>query len=85
LRTSRHLFEVEPASSTLLSVPYAYWTAENFDLGNASSLNIGALYRITDAFSAFVKVENVLSKHWLITTEFENQGIHGLFGVTYKF
>jgi hypothetical protein len=85
LRTSRHLYEVQPAVASIMSLPYGYWQAENFNLGNANNLNIGALYRITDAFSAFVNVENILSNHWLITTEFENQGIHGLFGVTYKF
>ncbi len=85
LRTSRYINEVEPAVTTFLNTPFGFWQKEKFSLGNANSLNIGARYRITDQFSAFVNVENVLCKHWLITTEFESQGIHGLFGVTYKF
>jgi hypothetical protein len=85
LRTSRYLYEVEPAVTFLGSIPFGYWQAEKFSLGNANSLNIKALYRINDAWSAFVNVENLLCKHWLLTTEFESQGIHGLFGVTYKF
>lgn len=81
LRTKRHLYDVFPAVYGTI----AYWNSVDFDLGNARSLDISATYRITDAFSAFVNVENILSKRWYITSELKNQGIHGLFGVTYKF
>jgi hypothetical protein len=85
LRTGRHLFDVDAAVGSLGSVDYAYWNVYDYDLGKANSLDLGATYRITDAFSVFANVENVLGYHWNITTELKNQGIHGLVGVTYKF
>jgi hypothetical protein len=85
LRTSRHLFAATTKAQTIGAADIAYWSIEEESLGKANSLDISARYRITDAFSAFVNVENLLSYHWNLTSELQNQGIHGLFGVTYKF
>ncbi|MCH5220009.1 MAG: hypothetical protein J1F20_05500 [Muribaculaceae bacterium] len=54
-------------------------------LGDTSNLYLGGSYRITDAFSAFVKAENLLNYHWFITSGIRSQGIHGLVGIQYLF
>lgn len=54
-------------------------------LGNTSNLFVGAQYEITNAFSAFIKAENLLNRHWSLTTNVRSPGIHGLLGVQYLF
>jgi outer membrane receptor protein involved in Fe transport len=85
LRTSRHLYDLTGAYTKYGTSGIAYWDKRDGALGNANSVDISARYRITDAFSVFANVENLLSKRWYITDALQNQGIHGLVGVSYKF
>ena len=62
----------------------SYWV-ETTSLGHTSNLFVGAEYGVTDAISLFVKGENLLNRHWQITTGVRSTGIHGLVGVQYKF
>ena len=55
------------------------------DLGQISDLRLSAAYDISDALTAFVRVENLLNKRSMIMTDIETQGIKGLLGVSYKF
>lgn len=54
-------------------------------LGNTSNLFVGAEYQISRAFSAFVKAENLLNRHWSLATNVRSPGVHGLLGVQYLF
>ncbi len=58
---------------------------ETIDLDAVSNLKAGASYRITDAFTALVRGENLLNKKWQDVTMTPMQGITGLIGVEYKF
>lgn len=60
-------------------------TRESFSLGTISNLKVGALYRITDQWSAFVRGENLLCRRHLLIGGVPSQGINGLLGATYKF
>lgn len=74
-RTSRESFEIN-RDQTLPTKAY---------LGSTSNLFAGAEYAITDNFSAFLKVENILNRHWRLTNNVRSQGIHGLLGVQLRF
>lgn len=54
-------------------------------LGSVSNLKAGALYRITDRWSAFIRGENLLNRHCFLIGGVPAQGITGLVGATYKF
>ncbi len=55
------------------------------NLGSVSNLKAGALYRITDRWSAFIRGENLLNRHCFLICGVPAQGITGLVGATYKF
>lgn len=52
---------------------------------NLNSLNIGATYAITPAFSVMADVENLLGCHASITPGIPCQGVHGAIGAAIKF
>lgn len=54
-------------------------------LGDKSNLSFGAAYRFTNAFSVFVRGENLLNADNWLTPEFAGIGVTGLAGVTFKF
>ncbi len=54
-------------------------------MSNVSRLDFNATYAITDAFSAFVRVENMLCRRPEVLPFYTAQGLHGLFGVSLKF
>lgn len=54
-------------------------------LKDVSNLGIGASYRITDAFTVFARVENVLNTKTYQLPLVPEQGFTGLVGVGYKF
>lgn len=68
---------------------YRYSAADpNFtwcDLGDVKNLNIGAEYRVTEPFTAFARVENLLGQKWCDIPLLRAPGVHGLLGVSYKF
>lgn len=57
----------------------------DFNLKNVSNLSVGASYRLTDAFTVFGRVENVLNTRTYLLPLVADQGISGLVGVGYKF
>ena len=72
----------------LESVPQgnkAVFASSQVSLGNTSNLFVGGEYEFTPSLSFFIKAENLLNRHWLLTTNVRAQGIHGLVGAQYKF
>lgn len=57
----------------------------DFSLGNVSNLNVGAAYRLTEAFTVFARIENVLNAHCYELPFVPAQGLNGLLGVGFKF
>ena len=55
------------------------------DLDNLNSLNVGASYRLTDAFTVFARFENILNNRAGNLPYLQGQGFKGLFGVALKF
>ena len=55
------------------------------DLKDMGTLNLGASWRFTDAFTVFARVENLLADKALLLPGLQRQGISGLVGVGYKF
>lgn len=57
----------------------------DFNLKDVSNLSAGATYRVTEAFSVFVRVENILNTDSYLLPFVPAQGISGLVGISYKF
>ena len=81
LRTKRHATHLTPVSDGYVIA----WDKSKYDLGDANDLSVSARYAITNAFSAFANVENILGKRWLLLPGVQNNTIHGLLGVELKF
>lgn len=65
---------------------YTYWNARPFDLGDVNMLKLSASYRLTDAFTVFATLDNLLCKRWNLTPQvLANGHIHGLVGVSLRF
>lgn len=54
-------------------------------LQNINNLQAGVSYRITDSWTAYVRGENLLNRHWYLGPAVPNQGIMGMIGAAYKF
>lgn len=90
LRTSRSYYDLTPNPiSDFLpddgSYGLGYWSAQRVNMRNVSSLSLGATYRFTSSFSAFVKAENLLCRRPLIAPQVQSQGLHGLVGISLSF
>ena len=71
---------------TLLSAEAAESTPRGeFNLKNRNLLNVGASYAITDAFSVFARVENILNDKAYHAIAVPSQGITGAVGFGWKF
>lgn len=55
------------------------------NLHNMSTLNLGADYEVSDQLNVFLRFENLLCRQALMVNLHEQQSLHGLFGVAYKF
>lgn len=55
------------------------------NMHNSSLLNLTANYAVTERFSAFVSVRNLLNRRCLSTPLVESRSLHGLIGVSYLF
>lgn len=78
-RLSRQGFSLFTTPATDESI--SYFTK----LGSTSNLYAGADYEVTSALGVFLKVEDILNKHWYLVPGVRSQGIRGLLGVQYKF
>lgn len=58
-------------------------TAEN--MHNISNLSLGGHYAVTDKLSTFLRLENILCRRALVMPSIEQQSIHGLVGLQYRF
>lgn len=67
------------------SLPLYNTKWSKIDLKNVNNLSFGANYQITDRFTVFADLENLLDKHHLDCASLPNQGVHGLVGLSYKF
>ena len=54
-------------------------------LKDVSELGVGASYRVTDAFTVFACVDNLLNTETYMLPLVPEQGFSGLAGVTFKF
>lgn len=79
------LSDTELTTDITGDTPDAYGEPYRFDLKNVSSLNVGAAYRLTGAFTVFGRVENLLNTRSYIMPLLPDQGLTGLVGVGYKF
>lgn len=70
---------------TIPTATSAYYQSEWLRLGSTSNLFVGGEYEITPALSGFLKVENLLNRHWNVTSYVRSPGIRGLLGVQLKF
>ncbi len=55
------------------------------ELGAMNNLSVGAAYSLSDPWSVFARVENLLNKKCFLLYDIPAQGITGLVGVAYKF
>ncbi|MDE6097516.1 MAG: hypothetical protein K2G24_01365 [Muribaculaceae bacterium] len=62
-----------------------YVGPQPLSLGNKSSLNLGAAYRVDDRLSVWLRGENLLGHRYDLLVGLPSQGIKGLAGVSYKF
>lgn len=69
LRSGRHQYVAERAAS----------------LGSVNNLTAGALYRINERWSGYLKGENLMNHKSLLIDGVPAQGVTGLVGATYKF
>jgi len=74
LRMKRHMAEVHAGAMPV-----------DVALKNVNNLDAGASYRITDAFTVFARVENLLGSRYYSMPLVPEQGFTGLAGVGYKF
>ena len=54
-------------------------------LGNVNNLSLGGLYRFTDQWSFFARLENLFNHKYELLYDIPSQGLTGLVGATYKF
>lgn len=73
------------ASFSLRHSRSAYPGGVEMNLGDLNSLDLGADYAFTDAFSVFAKVENILNSRAQLAPGIHAQGIHGAIGAAVKF
>ncbi|MCM1310800.1 MAG: hypothetical protein NC301_07245 [Bacteroides sp.] len=84
---------VRPISALDITIGYQLRTGRQKQLPNDKNMNLrtignftaGVTYKITPQWSAFLRGENLLNKHWYLGPAVPNQGIMGMIGVTYKF
>lgn len=57
----------------------------NLALQNINNLQAGVSYRITPRWTAFVRGENLMNRHWYLGPAVPCQGIMGMLGASYKF
>lgn len=81
LRTGRSSFRLNPVTDGTS----AWFVFAPVSMRNAANLFVGADYELTKSLGIFVKVENLLNRHWQLTSDVRSQGIHGLFGAQLKF
>lgn len=63
----------------------AVYDRREMKMRNVSDLSFGGRYAFTDAFTVFLRVENILSRHVEELPWMTGAGIHGLAGVQLKF
>lgn len=58
---------------------------ELVSLNDCALLSLGGVYTVSERFSAYARLENLLNRHYFNVSGVPEQGIHGLVGVNYKF
>lgn len=84
---------VRPVEALTMNIGYEYRAdrmainsgANLFELGNINNLSFGVDYRLTQQFSVFAQLENILNEKCYIAYNVPAQGFTGLVGVSYKF
>ncbi len=84
---------VRPVEALILNIGYEYRadrmiinrSTDIFELGNINNLSFGADYRLTQQFSIFAQLENILNEKCYLAYNIPAQGFKGLVGVCYKF
>lgn len=85
LRTGRHGYMVDYDGEMFADVFIPTFSAKARSLGVMNNLSLNAKYSITDAFSVFANVENLMCRRWQMLPGVESARLHGLVGVSYKF
>ncbi len=81
LRSGRAIYELIPRGN----LPIGDMVYSKTGLGNASNLELGANYRISDRLTVGVRAENLLNKTWQTVYGIPCKGVTGLAGIGYKF
>ena len=84
LRASRSVYMIAPSGLGIAQLGGTVYTLRK-DLGNVNSLNLGACYRITPAFTVGARVENLLNSKWDTFYGIPAKGVSGLVGIGYRF
>lgn len=58
---------------------------QDLNLRNISNLKLGVCYNVNSQWSAFIRGENLLNRHWYLGPSVPCQGIMGMIGAAYKF
>ena len=64
---------------------WSYFNGGNVEMSDINDLNLGAVYRITDAFSVNLKAGNLLGRKYDNWYGYPAQGLNAMGGFTFKF
>ena len=81
-RAGRHVYKHQTHAIDLLGITPGY---EKTSLRQVNDLSLGALYRFTDQWSFFARLENLFNHKYELLYDIPSQGFTGLVGATYKF
>lgn len=80
-RGGRHTYELIFHSNQFINA-FEY---NRVSLGQVNNLSLGGLYRFTDQWSFFARLENLFNHKYELVYDIPSQGFTGLVGATYKF
>ena len=80
-RGGRHTYEMIFHSNQFINA-FEY---NRVSLGHVNNLSLGGLYRFTDQWSFFARLENLFNHKYELLYDIPSQGFTGLVGATYKF
>ena len=79
-RAGRHAYKQQTTDFVGERVEY-----QKVSLGQVNNLSLGGLYRFTDQWSFFARLENLFNHKYELLYDIPSQGFTGLVGATYKF
>lgn len=84
-RSGRHGYMVDYTATVAGTEAFSHIEPYRRGLGIINDLEFNASYRLTDAFTIFANIENLMCRRWQTVPGVETARLHGLVGVGYKF